>query len=803
MRNTLLALRQSQAYARKGVGFAGAVLKHSLVPLSLLQKVLPERGLILDLGCGEGMLANLVATSRGALSIHGVDRDVEKVALANKNAPPNACFEATDILEQSFHGAAVSIFNDVLHHHPFRMQGDLLAKAASFLDEYGILIIKEVDARDCFDRAWTSFWDTRLYPGDILYFRDIQQWREVLFDTGFQLVRVHRLRHPWPAARTVLICRRRRRDSMATSRVSLSDHMFSKPARVFVTGATGFIGRHLVRRLHEEGLGGRAVDLTILVRDRTSIPSELDGVGQVLTGDLELLPRMCEELADVEYVFHLAADKDFFGGKRVYANNVKGTQALLRALEGVRNLKRLVFASSVGAVDRIPADECLQPICEDSPAHPTSPYGQAKLDCERLISASPIPFTILRLPWCYGPGMTSKTHVRALMESVMRGSIAVRFAWPGRVSLLDVEECARAFTWVATNSKTQGQSFFVSDGEPIALRDLFREMGRTVGRNAGSISIPKLFLRIAGTVRSVLPLAVRSLFLDVLWVDDRKLRELGFDAAARRDNFLLPLARYVSEERRPSIHRSKVLVTGAASGIGYALSVQLAGRGRGVIMVDRNPHIEEIAGTIPGAEPCWADLSEDTELTRVKNHLESDAINWVINCAGIGLRGNVGSLDPSMVSKVIIVNVHALTQLTDAALRNFRRAREGVLVNVGSSAGFQPLPGMATYGATKAYVLSFSEAVTAEQSHPGIVVLTVCPSGTATNFQTCAGVRRVSGERLLAPEDVAAKILRACEKYRSQTVFIGARAVQMSFLARVLPRSMSVRLWKGFMDRYR
>lgn len=794
--NAGLVLRRSRGYACEGLGFVGAILKHSLVPLPLLWRVLPERGLLLDLGCGEGMLGNLVAASRPGLRIHGVDRDRDKVALANRNAPWNARFETADILECSFYRAAAAIFNDVLHHHPATAQVDLLRKVAGFLDDDGVLVVKEVDALDGFDRVWTSFWDRRLYPADTLNFRSVQEWRGVLFEAGFQVLSVYRARHPWPASRTVLVCRRQAVPQIAGPDVS-------EPVRVLITGATGFIGRHLAKHLCEEGLAGRAAEVTILVRDRTRIPPELDGLCRVMLTDLESLPMTADAVREMDYVFHLAADKDFFGGKQVFVNNVRATEALIQTLRGSRALKRLVFASSMGAVDRSPGDDCTSPINEDSPPFPSSPYGRAKYECERLIAASSLPFTILRLPWCYGSGMTARTHVRALIERVMRGGIVTRFDWPGRVSLLEVGECAKAFSWAASHPHAQGATLFVTDGAPIRLGSLFQEIGRIGGRRSGHIPVPALVVSLARRCRRILPLALRSLFLDVLWVEDRRLRGRGFVAAPRTSNFLASLARFVNDEAQPSLHRSKALVTGAASGIGQALAVQLAARGRGVVMVDRDPRVVEMASQILGTEPCLADLCEETGLAKVRSRIEAGDINWVVNCAGVGVRGDVGDVDSSALGRIVATNVHALTQLSEAALRQFRAAGEGVLVNVASSAGLQPLPGMAAYSASKAYVLSFSEAVAGEQMSPGLVVITVCPSGVATGFQEAAGVRRVSGERLLSADDVAAQILRACEQRRSRTVFIGGRTFGISLAARLLPRRLNVRLWKRLMDRRR
>ena len=259
----------------------------------------------------------------------------------------------------------------------------------------------------------------------------------------------------------------------------------------------------------------------------------------------------------------------------------------------------------------------------------------------------------------------------------------------------------------------------------------------------------------------------------------------------------------MNDQMNPSPNRSKAVVTGAASGIGYALSVQLSARGRQVIMVDRDPRVVPLSADIHGAEACVANLATEQDLSHVKSLAQSSDVNWVVNCAGIGFRSNIGSTRPSSLANLVALNIHALTQLSEAAIINFRSAGEGVLVNISSSAAFQPLPGMAAYGASKAYVLSFSEALAAENTNPAIIVLTICPSGVETNFQKSAGVQRVSGERLLTAEEVAAAILRGANRRRSQTIMIGVRSFHMSLLARLLPRSINIRLWKRLMNAMR
>src|ERR1035438_8011907 len=131
-------LQQVNSYRRTGVGAGGALLKHSLYPIRFLTEVLPATGTILDLGCGEGMLTNLLAVNIPGARFHGIDLDAPKIALAQKNAPTNATFACQDIKTFNHEPAAAIIFNDVLHHAESPDQARMLARAFDLLDDEGV-----------------------------------------------------------------------------------------------------------------------------------------------------------------------------------------------------------------------------------------------------------------------------------------------------------------------------------------------------------------------------------------------------------------------------------------------------------------------------------------------------------------------------------------------------------------------------------------------------------------------------------------------------------------------------------------
>jgi nucleoside-diphosphate-sugar epimerase len=576
--------------------------------------------------------------------------------------------------------------------------------------------------------------------------------------------------------------------------------------RVVVTGASGFIGQVAVRQLLRDGLDGAPVRVVAITRDPSKLPADVrDRVEShaldLATASTDAIGAACGDRA---IVLHLAANASVRSGEAGFANNVRSVERLITALK-MRAPERVVYASSIGAVDRQPSDDCSSPLDESTPPHPLTRYGASKLEGERLLAASGLPFAIVRPTWVYGPGMREDSHLRVFLAMVRRGALASRIRFPGRVSVIHVDDLVRALLLAATHPGAAGGTYFATDGAPIAIGDLFGEMAAITGRAAPSIGIPGVVAGLARSVRRILPFAAQNLNSDVLLANDARLVALGFRAQVALRTGLIELAR--ATHPAPAAPAARWLVTGAASGIGRALTHQLHASGAQLIAVDRDAAgLAALAQDCPGIETAVADLSDAAARATVRERIEgAPSLDGVVNCAGIGARGTVASIAVKAQRPLLEVNVAALAEFSTLALRRFvQQPGGGTLVNVASSAALQPLPYMAAYAASKAFVLSYSEAAAEEVADTSSVrVITVCPGGTDTGFQQAAGVKRVDGERLMPASAVATLITQAIARRRSATLLVGGRTKGMALAARVLPRTMLVRLWGKLMGALR
>jgi short-subunit dehydrogenase len=255
---------------------------------------------------------------------------------------------------------------------------------------------------------------------------------------------------------------------------------------------------------------------------------------------------------------------------------------------------------------------------------------------------------------------------------------------------------------------------------------------------------------------------------------------------------------------------TSALVTGASSGIGRAMARRLAGEGTHIVVVARDvDRLEALAkelGDGPGSvEVLAADLADPEQLATVEARV-ADAdrpIDLLVNNAGFGTYGSFRTLPIDEEEREIKVNVVALVRLTHAALGAMTQRGRGSVLIVSSVAGLQATPGNATYGATKAFVASFSEAVHEETRGTPVTVTAVLPGFTRTEFQERAGIegRQIPSFAWQSAEDCAAQALDAARAGKAffvpgmvNKVLVGATSPLPRGLLRRITSRMARRL---------
>jgi short-subunit dehydrogenase len=245
-------------------------------------------------------------------------------------------------------------------------------------------------------------------------------------------------------------------------------------------------------------------------------------------------------------------------------------------------------------------------------------------------------------------------------------------------------------------------------------------------------------------------------------------------------------------------HRPVTLITGASSGIGTALAHEFAAHGHELVLVARREQAladvaEAIAAkgsarpTVLRMDVARVDAARDIAEALARRGLEPEI---VVNNAGYALFGPADKLDRAAQLAMIDLNVRALTDLSLAFIESLER-RKGGLLNVASIAGFMPGPGMAVYYATKAYVLSFSEALHQELKSKGVRVTALCPGPVPTEFQARAGMGMEVFPSFLtrSPESVAREAYHGLKAGR-RVVVPGLPNKMMPMIARFTMRPL-------------
>ena len=257
--------------------------------------------------------------------------------------------------------------------------------------------------------------------------------------------------------------------------------------------------------------------------------------------------------------------------------------------------------------------------------------------------------------------------------------------------------------------------------------------------------------------------------------------------------------RNMSRTKMNSLHGCIALITGASSGIGAEMARQLAPHARVLVLVARRS--DRLAALKTELErsgmeiQCHAaDLADGAQVERLLAALEESGtkVDFLINNAGLGDHGRFEDSDWKRVQAMLDLNIKALTRLTHALLPGLIRSGRGAILNVSSIVAFLPMPNMAVYAASKAYVSSFTEALRAELRGTGVAVSSLCPGPVETEF---GAVAKRAGEEDAAPapdflklpvERIVRDGLRGLERGRARTI-PGIQLAVLMFLTALVP----------------
>jgi short-subunit dehydrogenase len=260
-------------------------------------------------------------------------------------------------------------------------------------------------------------------------------------------------------------------------------------------------------------------------------------------------------------------------------------------------------------------------------------------------------------------------------------------------------------------------------------------------------------------------------------------------------------------EKMTENSKKYALITGASTGIGYELSKLFAQNGFNLALIARDqPKLSKMAGEFhntygASVKVIAKDLSTSSAADEVFAELKSTPIDVLVNNAGSTVYGLFSETNLAKELQIIQLNLVSLTALTKLFLAGMLERGSGRILNIGSTGSFVPGPLNAVYCATKAYVLSFSDALTEELRGTGITVTTLCPGSTLTEFHKRGKLEntRVFNTAPMSPKPVAEAGYRALMAGK-RLVVPGFQNQLITMLPKVLPRPMVTRMVKYFMS---
>lgn len=510
---------------------------------------------------------------------------------------------------------------------------------------------------------------------------------------------------------------------------------------VFVTGGTKFLRTNFITVL----LSKLTQESKVFVLTPESAVFEDTRVID-LKGTIEHTDVYSEQLKMAEYVYVLGEDE-----LMKYAGRVDTHKKFSELLADNKVLKNCIVVNEQGRL-------------------------------KEFLGKAGIPITVFKVGEIYGRNMPVRTATSSVVSLVQNKSRLIHGNFDFKISLIHIDDFCAGLVACIGNAKSLNKTYHAS-AEVLSLGKIFSIAHEHIrGEKPAQVWLPtpKFLQKKVFAVAAINEVEAHAEFYRELLADTKPL--------LFSDRAIDVIAGHIGVT-------GYWVLTGANSGIGYELACRLHASGRAVIFIDKET--TNLVG-FGRDRIIKADLTDPAQLREVIQKILPYRVNVLINNAGIGYRGDFKDADGVGMEKTISVNMNAPIALTHALLPSIIETH-GIVINIASSAGYNPLPGMATYAASKAFMLNWSSALWYELKNKCLVI-TCAPSGTNTNFQKSAGVRDTT--TLLTPYYVSSKIFDAIKK-GTPFLFLGKKNHIFVYLTRLLPLRLNVILWGKLFKRLR
>lgn len=565
---------------------------------------------------------------------------------------------------------------------------------------------------------------------------------------------------------------------------------------VFVTGAGGFIGRHLVRQLIAEG-----VSVVALMMPGEAVPNGWDDRIRTVVGDVRTLASLTDEIGEVDAVFHLAAIVSDWGSQQHHVDiTVEGTRQAI-ALAGERDAHFVVTSSVCAYASALAQGELTE---ETALGKPSSPYEFCKQEQERLtreaVQQRELKATIIRPGNVYGVG--SGPWVVGMVDMLREGQPCLLGSGDWDAGLCHVNNLVNILIAASRSEHAGGEIFNAADGFGVTWNTYLHRLA-AIAATPPPVRMPNLLAKTAAPLLEWVGRLIKQ--EERPPVTRQSYRLIGGPnqfsiAKAQRLLDYQPVVSFEQAMDELSVHfgqspdtgpESWVWVTGSASGLGRYLTGQLLQKGYRVLATDMNA--EALAHVASEdywpAERVTLEALNVTDLTHWHSLLEKYEAQGIVfshllNVAGIIRPGFSFENTAQDTGAQLSVNVMGTVNGCDTLLPHFRARYAGHIINIASLAAYGPVPGVVGYCTSKAAVRSFSNGLGMDLklSNSPLKVSCVCPDLIATPMMDqqleCGEHSRIvfSGEKPLSTEEVGAVILgRVWEKQPMETAITPSR----------------------------